>query len=151
MFFTRRLTSFVLTLLIACWSVSARPLWFTRALLPRASTLNVATCTDPATQLVEHDCNVALLGLGGGIAGAIEFLRVDNSTTSATSGTCTVTATAVDGGTTIDISKGRLEGHGSTNGGFDNLLTACGPSPGSMVIGGGAKPTGNIQIAISAA
>ncbi|KAJ3828806.1 hypothetical protein EV361DRAFT_948009 [Lentinula raphanica] len=151
MFFTRRLTSFVLTLLIACWSVSARPLWFTRALLPRASTLNVATCTDPATQLVEHDCNVALLGLGGGIAGAIEFLRVNNSTTSATSGTCTVTATAVDGGTTIDISKGRLEGHGSTNGGFDNLLTACGPSPGSMVIGGGAKPTGNIQIAISAA
>ncbi|KAJ3725126.1 hypothetical protein C8R42DRAFT_708312 [Lentinula raphanica] len=151
MFFTRHLTSFVLTLLIASWTVSARPLWFTRALLPRASTLNVATCTDPATQLVEHDCNVALLGLGGGIAGAIEFLRVDNSTTSATSGTCTVTATAVDGGTTIDISKGRLEGHGSTNGGFDNLLTACGPSPGSMVIGGGAKPTGNIQIAISAA
>ncbi|KAJ3788241.1 hypothetical protein GGU10DRAFT_373263 [Lentinula aff. detonsa] len=118
--------------------------------MPRQSTLNVATCTDPATQLVEHDCNVALLGLGGGIAGAIEFLRVNSSTSSATSGTCTVTATAVDGGETIDISKGRLEGHGSTNGGFDNLLTACGPSPGSMVIGGGAKPAGNIQIAISA-
>ncbi|KAJ3807963.1 hypothetical protein EV368DRAFT_88926 [Lentinula lateritia] len=150
MFFVR-LSSFFVILLLVCSAVSARPLWSSRALKPRQSTLNVATCTDPATQLVEHDCNVALLGLGGGIAGAIEFLRVNSSTTSATSGTCTVTATAVDGGTTIDISKGRLEGHGSTNGGFDNLLTACGPSPGSMVIGGGAKPTGNIQIAISAA
>ncbi|KAJ6512650.1 hypothetical protein C8R45DRAFT_1067860 [Mycena sanguinolenta] len=121
-------------------------------LKPRASALNVASCTDPSVQLVEHDCNVALLGLGpGGIAGAIEFLRVSAQSTSFTSGTCKVTATAVDGGTTIDISKGRLEGHGSTNGGFDNLLTACGPSPGSMVIGGGALPTGNIEIAISAA
>ncbi|KAF7289626.1 hypothetical protein HMN09_01324800 [Mycena chlorophos] len=102
----------------------------------RASTINVATCTDPSVQLVTHDCDVALLGLGpGGIAGTIEFLRVNAATTSATSGTCTVSATAVDGGTIIDISKGRLEGHGSTNGGYDNLLTACGPSPGSMVIG----------------
>ncbi|KII84383.1 hypothetical protein PLICRDRAFT_32417 [Plicaturopsis crispa FD-325 SS-3] len=115
------------------------------------TTLNQATCTDPATKLVEHDCNVALLALGGGIAGAIEFLRVNSSTTSGTSGTCTVTATAVNGGTTIDISKGRLEGHGSTNGGFDNLLTACGPSPGSMIIGGGSNNGGNIEIAISAA
>ncbi|KAJ7614007.1 hypothetical protein FB45DRAFT_1008797 [Roridomyces roridus] len=117
---------------------------------PRATALNVATCTSPSTQFVEHDCNVALLGLGGGIAGAIEFLRVSASSTTAVSGTCRVTATAVDGGTTIDISKGRLEGHGSTNGGFDNLLTACGPSPGSMIIGGGALPSGNIEIAISA-
>ncbi|KAJ4466599.1 hypothetical protein C8R41DRAFT_71954 [Lentinula lateritia] len=114
MFFVR-LSSFLVTLLVVCRAASARPLWSSRALKPRQSTLNVATCTDPATQLVEHDCNVALLGLGlfqlgGGIAGAIEFLRVNDSTTSATSGTCTVTATAVDGGTTIDISKGRLEG-----------------------------------------
>jgi len=135
--------------------VSGRPLNARLSLLRArtdTSVLNVATCTDPSTQLVTHDCDVALLGLGpGGIAGAIEFLRVNASSTSFTSGTCTVTATAVDGGTTIDISKGRLEGHGSTNGGYDNLLTACGPSPGSMVIGGGALPTGNIQIAVSAA
>nr|GAT47405.1 predicted protein [Mycena chlorophos] len=118
----------------------------------RASAINVATCTDPSVQLVTHDCDVALLGLGpGGIAGTIEFLRVNAATTSATSGTCTVSATAVDGGTIIDISKGRLEGHGSTNGGYDNLLTACGPSPGSMVIGGGSNNGGNIQISISAA
>ncbi|KAJ7683708.1 hypothetical protein B0H17DRAFT_30087 [Mycena rosella] len=120
---------------------------------PRAAAvaLNVAQCTSPATKLVTHDCNVALLGLGGGIAGTIEFLRVNAASTTAVSGTCRVTATAVNGGTTIDISKGRLEGHGSTNGGFDNLLTACGASPGSMIIGGGALPAGNIEIAISAA
>ncbi|KAJ7067341.1 hypothetical protein C8F01DRAFT_664916 [Mycena amicta] len=121
-------------------------------LTPRASALNVAKCTNPAVKLVQHDCNVALLGLGpGGIAGAIEFLRVSAATTSSTSGTCKVTATAVDGGTLIDISKGRLEGHGSANGGFDNLLTACGASPGTMVIGGGSNNGGNIQIIISAA
>ncbi|KAJ7157653.1 hypothetical protein C8R43DRAFT_949019 [Mycena crocata] len=118
---------------------------------PRASALNVAKCTSPATKLVTHDCNVALLGLGGGIAGAIQFLRVNAASTSAVSGTCRVTATAVDGGTTVDISKGRLEGHGSPNGGFENLLTACGASPGSMVIGGGSNNGGNIEIAISAA
>jgi len=144
----RLISIFLSLLIVSIVSVAARPVW----LEPRTSdALNVASCTDHATKLVEHDCNVALLGLGGGIAGAIEFLRVNSASTSATSGTCTVTATAVDGGTTIDISKGRLEGHGSSNGGFDNLLTACGPSPGSMVIGGGALPAGNIRIAISAA
>ncbi|KAF7337013.1 hypothetical protein MVEN_02137900 [Mycena venus] len=143
MFFARFIVFFSAFLLASI--VDALPL------KPRASALNVAKCTNPAVKLVEHDCNVALLGLGGGIAGAIEFLRVNAASTTAVSGTCRVTATAVDGGSTIDISKGRLEGHGSTNGGFDNLLTACGPSPGSMVIGGGALPSGNIEIAISAA
>ncbi|KAJ7846138.1 hypothetical protein B0H13DRAFT_110841 [Mycena leptocephala] len=143
MFFARFIVFLSALLLVSI--VDALPL------KSRAVALNVAKCTDPAVKLVEHDCNVALLGLGGGIAGAIEFLRVGAASTSAVSGTCKVTATAVNGGSTIDISKGRLEGHGSTNGGFDNLLTACGPSPGSMVIGGGALPTGNIEIAISAA
>ncbi|KAE9398970.1 hypothetical protein BT96DRAFT_711842 [Gymnopus androsaceus JB14] len=153
MFFAR-LSSLLLTILAVSLGVTALPTWYSRALQWRQSTttLNVATCTDPSVQLVEHDCNVALLGLGpGGIAGAIEFLRVSAATASSTSGTCTVTVNAVDGGTTIDISKGRLEGHGDSNGGFDNLLTACGPSPGSMVIGGGALPTGNIEVVISAA
>ncbi|KAJ7153598.1 hypothetical protein C8R46DRAFT_1191410 [Mycena filopes] len=142
--FSARFIIFFSTFLLAS-IVNALPL------KSRATALNVAKCTSPATKLVTHDCNVALLGLGGGIAGAIEFLRVNAASTTAASGTCRVTATAVDGGTTIDISKGRLEGHGSTNGGFDNLLTACGASPGSMVIGGGALPAGNIEIAISAA
>ncbi|KAJ7472743.1 hypothetical protein FB451DRAFT_1250560 [Mycena latifolia] len=144
MFFARFIV-FVSAFLVASL-VDALPLQ------SRASALNVAKCTNPATTLVTHDCNVALLGLGpGGIAGAIEFLRVNAASATSASGTCRVTVTAVDGGTTIDISKGRLEGHGSANGGFDNLLTACGASPGSMVIGGGALPAGNIEVAISAA
>ncbi|KAJ6620061.1 hypothetical protein B0H10DRAFT_1115931 [Mycena sp. CBHHK59/15] len=65
--------------------------------ISRAVALNVAKCTSPATKLVTHDCNVALLGLGGGIAGAIEFLRVNAASTTAVSGTCRVTATAVNG------------------------------------------------------
>ncbi|KAJ7471397.1 hypothetical protein B0H11DRAFT_2039804 [Mycena galericulata] len=142
MFFAR-FVAFVSALVLAS-TVAALPL------KSRAVALNVATCTDPSTQFLTHDCDVALLGLGGGIAGTIEFLRVNAASTTAVSGTCRVTATAVNGGTTIDISKGRLEGHGSTNGGYDNLLTACGPSPGSMIIGGGANPTGDIEIAISA-
>ncbi|KAJ7759324.1 hypothetical protein DFH07DRAFT_1060192 [Mycena maculata] len=145
MFFAR---SFVFaSVLVLASIVDALPLLKSRA---STTALNVATCTDPAAQFLTHDCDVALLGLGGGIAGTIEFLRVSASSTTAVSGTCRVTATAVNGGTTIDISKGRLEGHGSTNGGYDNLLTACGPSPGSMIIGGGALPAGDIEIAISA-
>ncbi|KAJ7340887.1 hypothetical protein DFH08DRAFT_963728 [Mycena albidolilacea] len=107
------------------------------------SAVNVPQCTDASVKLVEYDCNVVLVGLGGGIAGAMETLRVG------------ATATAVNGnkytGTTINISKGLLEGHGSPNGGFDNLLTACGASTGSLVIGRGAVPTGISEIPISAA
>ncbi|CAK5269596.1 unnamed protein product [Mycena citricolor] len=113
--------------------------------------LNVANCTARNVKLNTHDCDVALLGLGGGIAGKIQFLRVNAASTTAVSGTCRVTATAVNGGTTIDISKGRLEGHGSSNGGFDNLRDACGTTPGSMIIGGGSNNGGDIEIAISKA
>ncbi|KAF7312899.1 hypothetical protein MKEN_00974300 [Mycena kentingensis (nom. inval.)] len=139
-------------------------------LVSRQSAIGVATCTDRATQLVSHDCNVALLSLGGGIAGAIQFLRVNSASTTATSGTCKVTATAIDGGqaaffhtlynlsksrffagTIIDISKGRLEGNGRPNGGFVNLIDACGTTPGTMVIGGGTNNGGNILISIEKA
>ncbi|KAJ6507714.1 hypothetical protein C8R47DRAFT_1065763 [Mycena vitilis] len=88
MFFARFIVLF--SALVLASIVDALPL------KSRASALNVATCTDPATQL-----------LGGGIAGAMlvfliispahEFLRVNAASTSAVSGTCRVTATAVDG------------------------------------------------------
>jgi hypothetical protein len=48
-------TSLVVSLLLAA-STSSAP-------TKRASALNVADCTDPGTQLIEHDCNVALLGV----------------------------------------------------------------------------------------
>ncbi|TYJ55377.1 hypothetical protein B9479_003880 [Cryptococcus floricola] len=54
---------------------------------------------------VQPQCNGGSLS----IQGAIQFLRVDDTTNSSSSNGCTMTVTAVDGGTAIDISKGRLE------------------------------------------
>jgi hypothetical protein len=129
--------------------------------------------------LVSHDCNAALLALGGGIAGTIEFLKVQGTTTTGTSGGCSVsaivpiwwfalrlsdlvhlpsrcclivnlrlpsqiTADAVDGGTAINISKGRLEQ------GFKDFLATCGVSPGTVTITGGSTG-GNTQLTVAAA
>lgn len=127
-------------------------LTFTNALvIPRAGAQapGTITCTAKTTQLSSHDCNVALLSLGpGGIAGAIEFLRPGSSQVTATSGGCTVTAQTTDG-SIIDISKGRLE-HGGVAG-FDNLLTQCGATPGTVLIQGGSTGGGNTLVTISAA
>lgn len=43
--------------------------------------------------LNQHDCNVAFLKLGGGIAGKIQFLRVNTAVTTGVSGTCQVSLT----------------------------------------------------------
>ncbi|KAJ7583691.1 hypothetical protein C8J56DRAFT_954705 [Mycena floridula] len=117
--------------------------------LPRAAVAGTITCTSPATELSSHDCNVALLSLGpGGIAGAIQFLRPNAASVSATSGGCKVSAATTDN-SIIDISKGRLE-HGGVAG-FDNLLTKCGATPGTVLIQGGAQGGGNLLVTISAA
>ncbi len=68
------------------------------------------TCTDPTASLVTHDVNVAILSICGGIAGAIEFCGGDPETTVGASGTAKFTLTAVNSGTTINVSKGRWEG-----------------------------------------
>jgi len=112
-------------------------------LLVRTNTTPI--CQDKATQLNSHDCNVALLGLGGGIAGTIEFLRVNAASSTSSSGTCKITTTAVNGGTTIDISKGRLEQA------FKAYIAACGDTPGTVTAQGGAQPAGDIQITLAKA
>jgi len=112
-----------------------------------APTVGATTCT-VGSALSSHDCNVALLALGGGIAGTIEFLRVDAPTNSATSGGCTVSVATDDGGN-IDISKGRLE-HGGIKG-FDNLISDCQDAPGSVLIQGGSTTGGNLLLTIAAA
>ncbi|WVQ70025.1 uncharacterized protein L199_008249 [Kwoniella botswanensis] len=89
--------------------------------------------------LDSHDCNVALLSLGGGIQGAIQFLRVDDITNTASSGSCTMTVTAVDGGTAIDISKGRLEQAQKA------AIARCGRQAWSVTALGGATG-GNLKI-----
>ncbi|WWC69401.1 uncharacterized protein I206_103340 [Kwoniella pini CBS 10737] len=78
-----------------------------RVIKPRAELVVQPVCQ--GGNLDSHDCNVALLSLGGGIQGAIQFLRVDDTSNTSSSGTCRMTVTAVDGGTAISISKGRLE------------------------------------------
>ncbi|EIW69426.1 hypothetical protein M231_04143 [Tremella mesenterica] len=97
---------------------------------PRATILNGPTCQGGS--LNAHDCNVALLGLGGGIAGPIEFLRVDATTNSSTSGGCTMTVTTTNGGTAIDISKGRLEQ------GQKAAISTCGQQAWTVTVQGGA-------------
>ncbi|GFZ45633.1 hypothetical protein JCM24511_03361 [Saitozyma sp. JCM 24511] len=111
-------------------------------LLSRADLVAGPTCNGGS--LSSHNCNVALLGLGGGIAGTIEFLRVDATTDSSTSGGCTMTVTAVDGGTSIDISKGRLEQ------GQKAAIDACGQQAWSVTVAGGSVG-GDLQIVQSAA
>ncbi|KAL2917619.1 hypothetical protein HK105_202905 [Polyrhizophydium stewartii] len=100
-------------------------------------------CASPAVKLNSHDCNVALLSLGGGIAGKIQFLRVAGTRTTGTSGSCQLVATAVDGGTSISISKGRLEAA------FRVLKGKCGVATGSVVAKGGSKG-GNLKIEVVA-
>ncbi|KAG9094564.1 hypothetical protein FRC06_010684 [Ceratobasidium sp. 370] len=95
------------------------------------------------TKLNSHDCNVALLSLGGGIAGKIQTLRVAGTSTTGASGTCKMAAEAVDGGTSIAISKGRLEQ------GFKAFVAKCGVSTGTVTIAGGA-PGGNIKLTVTA-
>ncbi|KAF5371587.1 hypothetical protein D9758_003510 [Tetrapyrgos nigripes] len=114
-----------------------------------AQAAGTVTCTNKAQQLSSHDCNVALLSLGpGGIAGAIQFLRPNTASVTATSGGCTVSAATTDG-SIIDVSKGRLE-HGGVKG-FDNLLDECGATPGTVLVQGGATGGGNLLVTISAA
>ncbi|ETW78675.1 hypothetical protein HETIRDRAFT_477946 [Heterobasidion irregulare TC 32-1] len=113
-----------------------------RELVERADLTVQPQCTDPSVKLNSHDCNVALLSTGTGIAGKIQFLRVAGTTTTGTSGTCSVKVDAVDGGTAIDISKGRFEQA------FKALVAACGVSPGTVTAAGGSTG-GNTKITIS--
>ncbi|THV01991.1 hypothetical protein K435DRAFT_836681 [Dendrothele bispora CBS 962.96] len=134
--------------LLAASLASAAPLT-TPFLQSRQQAPGTVTCTNKAQTLSSHDCNVALLSLGpGGIAGAIQFLRPNTASVSATSGTCKVSAQTTDG-SIIDISKGRLE-HGGVKG-FDNLLDECGATPGTVLIEGGATGGGNVLVTIAAA
>ncbi|THH15225.1 hypothetical protein EW146_g5208 [Bondarzewia mesenterica] len=114
-----------------------------RQLVARAELTVQPACTDPSTKLNSHDCNVALLSTGTGIAGSIQFLRVNGTTTIGTSGTCSITVDAVDGGTAIDISKGRFEQA------FKAFVAVCGVSPGTVTAAGGSTG-GNTKITISA-
>ena len=75
------------------------------------STVFGTTCIDPSVNIVEHDKNVAILSICGGIAGAIQKCGGNPTTTVGESGTAkfTLTALGADSGATINVSKGRWE------------------------------------------
>ncbi|ODO10778.1 hypothetical protein I350_01376 [Cryptococcus amylolentus CBS 6273] len=92
---------------------------------------------------VQPQCNGGLLSLCGGIQVAIQFLRVDATTNSSSSNGCTMTVTAVDGGTAIDISKGRLEQAQKA------AIDMCGQQAWTVTATGGSTG-GNLKIEQSA-
>ncbi|WVW83030.1 hypothetical protein I302_105047 [Kwoniella bestiolae CBS 10118] len=132
--FSKPLLTTVVLLPLVCGRVIKHP---EPALSPRAEPVVEPVCE--GGNLDSHDCNVSLLSLGGGIQGAIQVLRVDDVTNTATSGSCTMTVTAVDGGTAIDISKGRLEQAQK------QAIAVCGRQAWSVTALGGAVG-GNLKI-----
>ncbi|POS70201.1 hypothetical protein DHEL01_v211406 [Diaporthe helianthi] len=77
-------------------------------LLERATATNVQ-CTDRQANIDEHNKNVALLQICGGIAGSIEKCGGSPTSTTGQSGDAKFTLTPTDSGATINISKGRWE------------------------------------------
>lgn len=65
--------------------------------------------TRPTRKIVFHDENVALLGICGGIAGAITKCGGAPASTTGLSGSAAFALDAVERGATINISKGRWE------------------------------------------
>ncbi|KAL1849406.1 hypothetical protein Daus18300_013288 [Diaporthe australafricana] len=66
-------------------------------------------CTDKAADIDEHNKNVALLQICGGIAGSIQKCGGNPTSTTGQSGDAKFTLTPTDSGATINISKGRWE------------------------------------------
>lgn len=99
-----------------------------------------------ASTLVAHDINVAILGICGGIAGAIEQCAGAPTTTVGESGTAKLTLTVATRGTTIDITKGRWEAC------MRAAQAVCGNSPfTSTCIGGADVNAANVDFALTAA
>ncbi|KAF6831205.1 hypothetical protein CPLU01_06903 [Colletotrichum plurivorum] len=68
------------------------------------------TCTNKNAKVVEHDANVALLGICGGIQGSIQKCGGAPKSTTGQSGTAKFTLNPTVAGATINVSKGRWEG-----------------------------------------
>jgi hypothetical protein len=101
------------------------------------------TCTSPGTSLVDHDINVALLSICGGISGTIEQCQGSPTTTTGAFGDATFTLKAQSG--TIDISKGRWEGC------VRAARAVCGDSPfTSTCIGGAEVNNANVDFTLGA-
>ncbi|KAJ3276359.1 hypothetical protein HDV01_004982 [Terramyces sp. JEL0728] len=80
-------------------------------------------CTDKATKLNDHQINVALLQICGGIAGKIERCQGNPTSSSGVSGDARFDIKPVNAGATINVSKGRWEA------GVFAARSKCGDSP----------------------
>jgi len=115
----------------------------TRVVNPAAVT--GTTCTSPGTSIVDHDINVALLSICGGISGSIEQCGGFPTSTTGSSGTALFTLNAATAGQTIDITKGRWEGCVAA------ARATCGDSPfTSTCIGGADVNAGNVGFTLTA-
>ncbi|KAI8821350.1 pectate lyase-domain-containing protein [Fimicolochytrium jonesii] len=115
--------------------------------------INIAPkCTKRALDF--HDCNVALLTLksdnGRTLTGKVnQLLTSAGKTLSSTSGKCKVTVTAVGGGESIAISKGRIEKL------LKSVINKCGAGQSGIVTGEGGSDIrgvhnqGSIQLELS--
>lgn len=65
--------------------------------------------TSCSSKFNTHDTNVAILGICGGIAGAITKCQGNPASTTGASGTSKFQLDVTDAGSTINISKGRWE------------------------------------------
>jgi hypothetical protein len=95
--------------------------------------------------LVDHDINVALLSICGGISGAIEQCGGNPTSTTGVSGTASFALQAATQGQTIDVTKGRWEGC------VRAARAVCGDSPfTSTCIGGSDGNTDNVNFQLTA-
>ncbi|KAG4443690.1 hypothetical protein IFR05_000779 [Cadophora sp. M221] len=97
----------------------------------------------PNMMLTHNNANVALLGICGGIAGAITKCGGAPSSTTGSSGTALFKLNAVDSGATINVSKGRWEGC------VRAARAVCPSGTFSSTCVGGAS-TGNVAFSLSA-
>jgi hypothetical protein len=93
---------------------------------------------------VDHDINVALLSICGGIAGTIEQCGGQPTSTTGISGTARFDLEVATAGTTIIITKGRWEGC------VRAARAVCGDSPfTSTCIGGANANKNNVNFQLS--
>jgi len=103
-------------------------------------------CTNKAVAIGDHNINVALLSICGGIAGKIESCGGAPQSTVGASGDAKFTLTAATKGQTINISKGRWEGC------VRAARATCGDSPFTTTCIGGANGNkGNVQVVLAKA
>ncbi|KAF2715020.1 hypothetical protein K504DRAFT_359032, partial [Pleomassaria siparia CBS 279.74] len=102
-------------------------------------------CTDTSIAFNTHDTNVAILGICGGIAGAITKCGGNPVSTVGQSGTSKFTLTATDSGSTINVSKGRWERC------VKAAQLTCPQGSFETTCLGGATPSGDIKVTLTKA